>query len=444
MKFGSVVIVYSILTFVVHILFVVYSFMQRPIECIPVDRLEPIRRTFELFIVWSIVYFPLLLLCVLYTLLFRMSRSFLCSCWRCCGQDIYSKGATKCKICIEGWFGNPLIFVLIFIAWGIYEYTAFTEHDCAFEIQYGFLADLVLVSLSLLLLCVFYTLSVKKRFEQKRAEIAAANQHHPPQHQEDDNAHFYDMHHGGGHPSPNRQHLEYNIQAPNEFDEGGRSPANLNVAPVDRRFSAQPYQAQNMVAPPMGRPYAASAIGIAPYQPDDANRRRSFQPMALGHNGLSPVYASSAVGIAAYQPQNDAQRRHSFQPMAPRPQPLPVTVKVASSSSHAQTQARAPQRESMSIEVSVESGAGHVARTRGESLSFPSEFRGHARRVSSGVLNILHKVEDEPECSICYGEFEKGKAMGQLECGHTFHKECIVEWLANNASCPICRQQMKR
>merc|ERR1712048_1376100 len=106
---------------------------------------------------------------------------------------------------------------------------------------------------------------------------------------------------------------------------------------------------------------------------------------------------------------------------------------------------------SASIEISIDFdgdddmdliSSGHV--TRGPSISFPAQYKGHARRVSSGILNILKKIEAEPECSICMDDLAKGDEMGQLECGHTFHKKCIVEWLANSGVCPMCRADMKR
>ena len=65
--------------------------------------------------------------------------------------------------------------------------------------------------------------------------------------------------------------------------------------------------------------------------------------------------------------------------------------------------------DSASIEISIDlqgdsdmdlMPGGHV--TRGPSISFPDNFKGHARRVSSGILNILKKIEAEPECSYVY------------------------------------------
>ena len=76
----------------------------------------------------------------------------------------------------------------------------------------------------------------------------------------------------------------------------------------------------------------------------------------------------------------------------------------------------APQHKqnnhSISIEISIKSenpnddlvgGAGH---TRGPSLSFPNEYLGFARRVSSGILKILQSIDAEPECAICMDDLD--------------------------------------
>ena len=174
-KLGLGVTAYVIIAIIIHCLFIAFVILNRPISCIDDNREIPIESddyNFEFFLIWAIIYFPFLIFCAFYTLLFRMCRSFLCSCWKCCGQDPMGKGATKCKICFEGVFGNPLIFAIIFIIWGIYEWISFGS-ACDFQIQYGFLGDLVIVSISLLLLCIYYFIRVKKRFEKKRNEQIA-------------------------------------------------------------------------------------------------------------------------------------------------------------------------------------------------------------------------------------------------------------------------------
>jgi hypothetical protein len=31
----------------------------------------------------------------------------------------------------------------------------------------------------------------------------------------------------------------------------------------------------------------------------------------------------------------------------------------------------------------------------------------------------------------------------RLKCGHAFHRNCIKQWLVQNDTCPMCRQDMK-
>ncbi|XP_070200984.1 E3 ubiquitin-protein ligase DZIP3-like [Littorina saxatilis] len=53
--------------------------------------------------------------------------------------------------------------------------------------------------------------------------------------------------------------------------------------------------------------------------------------------------------------------------------------------------------------------------------------------------NILFKAIEE-ECCICLVEFTKA-CRYPLECGHTFHKQCIDKWVKEQGerTCPICR-----
>eukprot|EP00252_Welwitschia_mirabilis_P010872 TRINITY_DN24485_c0_g1_i1.p1 TRINITY_DN24485_c0_g1~~TRINITY_DN24485_c0_g1_i1.p1 ORF type:complete len:184 (+),score=13.50 TRINITY_DN24485_c0_g1_i1:102-653(+) len=48
--------------------------------------------------------------------------------------------------------------------------------------------------------------------------------------------------------------------------------------------------------------------------------------------------------------------------------------------------------------------------------------------------------QEENECAICLVEFEDGDKVCFLpNCGHCFHKHCISQWIACQASCPTCR-----
>lgn len=45
-----------------------------------------------------------------------------------------------------------------------------------------------------------------------------------------------------------------------------------------------------------------------------------------------------------------------------------------------------------------------------------------------------------PCCSICFERFQsKSQAVAIKFCGHTFDYYCLVHWLINSQTCPVCR-----
>ncbi|PIN02137.1 hypothetical protein CDL12_25350 [Handroanthus impetiginosus] len=42
-------------------------------------------------------------------------------------------------------------------------------------------------------------------------------------------------------------------------------------------------------------------------------------------------------------------------------------------------------------------------------------------------------------CAVCMEGFTVGGKGKQIPCGHTFHENCICQWLCIHDSCPLCR-----
>ncbi len=48
------------------------------------------------------------------------------------------------------------------------------------------------------------------------------------------------------------------------------------------------------------------------------------------------------------------------------------------------------------------------------------------------------KVDDEPHCSICLGEYEEGENLVCLPCKHVYHEDCVSSWCSSHIRCPLC------
>ncbi|XP_059553452.1 E3 ubiquitin-protein ligase RNF126 isoform X26 [Myotis daubentonii] len=46
------------------------------------------------------------------------------------------------------------------------------------------------------------------------------------------------------------------------------------------------------------------------------------------------------------------------------------------------------------------------------------------------------------ECPVCKDDYELGERVRQLPCNHLFHDGCIVPWLEQHDSCPVCRKSL--
>ncbi|XP_050386379.1 putative RING-H2 finger protein ATL21A [Argentina anserina] len=67
--------------------------------------------------------------------------------------------------------------------------------------------------------------------------------------------------------------------------------------------------------------------------------------------------------------------------------------------------------------------------------AYPKIVLGESRRLPK---------PDDHTCSICLSDYRPKETLKTIpECNHSFHANCIDEWLKLNATCPICRKSPK-
>ncbi|KAF8032137.1 hypothetical protein BT93_D1149 [Corymbia citriodora subsp. variegata] len=82
-----------------------------------------------------------------------------------------------------------------------------------------------------------------------------------------------------------------------------------------------------------------------------------------------------------------------------------------------------------------------------EGMERPDSETGRVMRDASksAILRLKEKfydAEDKDCCSICLEEFHRTEKVTELPCSHVFHRRCIIRWLEDKNSCPLCRCQL--
>lgn len=49
---------------------------------------------------------------------------------------------------------------------------------------------------------------------------------------------------------------------------------------------------------------------------------------------------------------------------------------------------------------------------------------------------------ETPLCTVCQDNVNMGSKAMVMPCGHIFHPDCVLPWLKDNNTCPVCRYEL--
>lgn len=73
-----------------------------------------------------------------------------------------------------------------------------------------------------------------------------------------------------------------------------------------------------------------------------------------------------------------------------------------------------------------------------------SDSKKETSSPSAGAVGGVTPPSEQLQCHICLSDYESGDLKRVLPCSHNFHKECVDTWLKMNATCPLCRSEVKK
>jgi hypothetical protein len=80
------------------------------------------------------------------------------------------------------------------------------------------------------------------------------------------------------------------------------------------------------------------------------------------------------------------------------------------------------------------------ATTTPSSWSLPNLLFSRDHRDTTTLEEMDDEMEQGIRCAICLIRLEDGDIIGDISCGHTFHKDCLKDWLKRKNRCPLCQQ----
>lgn len=74
----------------------------------------------------------------------------------------------------------------------------------------------------------------------------------------------------------------------------------------------------------------------------------------------------------------------------------------------------------------------------------PASDQGLANLPRRTIDEDLRSDDGNTDCTICIDGLKVGEVIVSLPCKHSFHEECVVLWLKQHNTCPVCRASIEQ
>ncbi|KAK7306832.1 hypothetical protein VNO77_44792 [Canavalia gladiata] len=79
--------------------------------------------------------------------------------------------------------------------------------------------------------------------------------------------------------------------------------------------------------------------------------------------------------------------------------------------------------------------------TTNDRLGPPPASRSSIDAMPTIKITQVH-LRSDSHCPVCKERFELGSEAREMPCNHIYHSDCIVPWLVQHNSCPVCRLEL--
>ncbi|XP_058079796.1 probable E3 ubiquitin-protein ligase RHC1A [Magnolia sinica] len=79
--------------------------------------------------------------------------------------------------------------------------------------------------------------------------------------------------------------------------------------------------------------------------------------------------------------------------------------------------------------------------TQNDSRGPPPASRSAIDGMPTVKITQRH-LRGDSHCAVCKERFELGSEAREMPCNHIYHSDCIIPWLVQHNSCPVCRHEL--